>query len=301
MGLNIIGHRKIFLTISGILVAAAVVLIIAIGFRPGIDFTGGTLWQFRISPSPSVSEMQSFFANKLGISETIVNFDSASQVFLVRFPIISENDHQQYISQLTSQYPSFKEDSFQSVGPSVSDQLRQNALISILLVLIGISLYVAFAFRKVSRPVSSWKYGAITLITLFHDVSIPAGFLVILGKLKGVEIDTNSIVALLVVMGFSVHDTIVVFDRIRENLLLDRGRSEFGKVINDSINQTMARSINTSLTLFVVLMALFIFGPITLKYFVLTLIIGTIAGAYSSIFVASPLLQVWQRFSDRRR
>ncbi len=169
------------------------------------------------------------------------------------------------------------------------------------MVLVGISLYVAFAFRKVSRPISSWKYGIITLVTLFHDVSIPAGFLVVLGKLKGVEIDTNSLVALLVIMGFSVHDTIVVFDRIRENLLLDRGRSDFGTVINNSVNQTMARSINTSLTLFLVLIALFIFGPITLKYFILTLLIGTIAGAYSSIFVASPLLQVWQKFSERRR
>ncbi len=301
MNINIIGHKNIFLTISGILVAAAIVLMIVFGFHEGIDFTGGALWQFKITPAPSVSEIQDFFTSKLGVSENIVNFDPSSQTFLVRMPLTSEDAHHQYSASLSSEYPSFTEESFQSVGPSVSGQLRQNSLIAILLVLVGISLYVAFAFRKVSRPISSWKYGIITLVTLFHDVSIPAGFLVILGKLKGVEIDTNSLVALLVIMGFSVHDTIVVFDRIRENLLLDRGRSDFGVVINNSVNQTMARSINTSLTLFLVLIALFIFGPITLKYFILTLLIGTIAGAYSSIFVASPLLQVWQKFSERRR
>lgn len=301
MNINVIGHKKIFLTISGILVAVAIILMIVFGFHEGIDFTGGALWQFKITPPPPIAKIQSFFKTKLDVSETIVNFDSSSKIFLVRMPLISESEHHSYATSLASQYSNFVEESFQSIGPSVSDQLRKNTIIAILLVLIGISIFVSIAFRKVSRPISSWKYGVITLVTLVHDVSIPAGFLVILGKLSGIEIDTNFLVALLVIMGFSVHDTIVVFDRIRENLLLDRGRSDFGKVINDSVNQTMARSINTSVTLFLVLIALFILGPITLKYFALTLIIGTIAGAYSSIFVASPLLHVWQKFTERQR
>ncbi len=151
-------------------------------------------------------------------------------------------------------------------------------------------MYIAFAFRKVSYPIKSWKYGIIALITLFHDVIIPAGLLAVLGWRLGIEVDTHFVVALLVVMGFSIHDTIVVFDRIRENLLLQKTHLDLPIIINNSINQAFVRSINTSLTLILVLLALFFFGPVTLKYFVLTVLVGTTVGTYSSIFVASPLL-----------
>jgi preprotein translocase subunit SecF len=183
-------------------------------------------------------------------------------------------------------WPSFKELSFQSISASVGTNLRNNAIIAILLVLVGISLYIAFAFRKASRPISSWKYGWITLLTLFHDVAIPAGMLAILGHFANVQIDSDIIVALLVVMGFSVHDTIVVFDRIRENLLNHRGKVPFSTIINDSVNQTLARSINISL---------YFVGPADLKYFVLTLLVGVITGIYSSIFIASPALVLTSR------
>ena len=166
--------------------------------------------------------------------------------------------------------------------------------------LIGISLFIAFAFRKVSRPIRSWKYGVVTLVTLFHDVVIPAGLFAYLGRFYGVEADTNFIVALLVVMGFSVHDTIVVFDRIRENLLLGREGAGLAEVVNKSINETLARSINTSVTLVLVLVALLLFGPATLTYFVLAILVGVILGTYSSIFVASPLLVIWHAFAAGR-
>ena len=166
-------------------------------------------------------------------------------------------------------------------------------------VILGISFYVAFAFRKVYQPVSSWVYGLITLLTLFHDVVIPAGLLALLGHYARIEIDSNFVVALLVVMGFSVHDTIVVFDRIRENLLLDRGKTAFSELVNRSINQTMARSVNTSLTLIFVLLAIYFVGPVSLHYFVLTLLVGVTTGIYSSIFVASPLLVIWHNRNRR--
>ena len=157
--------------------------------------------------------------------------------------------------------------------------------------LFGISTYIAWAFRKVSRPIASWKYGLVTLVTLFHDVSIPLGLVAFLG----VEIDTNIIVALLVVMGFSVHDTIVVFDRIRENVKTHwRNTVSFADIVNRSVRETIARSINTSLTLIFVLVALLIWGPESLFYFLLALLVGTVAGTYSSIFVASPLLFLWR-------
>jgi preprotein translocase subunit SecF len=150
------------------------------------------------------------------------------------------------------------------------------------------------------RPVSSWTYGWITLVTLFHDVVIPAGMLAALGRYRGIEIDGNFVVALLVVMGFSVHDTIVVFDRIRENIFHDRGKSPFAKVVNDSVNQSIARSVNTSLTLILVLIALYMAGPATLSFFILTLLVGVTTGIYSSIFMASPLLVAWQQFRSRK-
>jgi preprotein translocase subunit SecF len=221
--------------------------------------------------------------------------DNGDQSFLVVFGSINETVHQQYISELTAQWPSFQELSFQSISSSVGANLRNASIIGIILVLIGISLYIAFAFRKASRPISSWKYGWITLMTLFHDVAIPAGMLAILGHFMNVQLNSDIIVALLVVMGFSVHDTIVVFDRIRENLLNHRGKMPFATIVNDSVNQTLARSINTSLTLILVLLSLYFVGPADLKYFVLTLLVGVTTGIYSSIFIASPALVATSR------
>ncbi len=292
--MNIIGRKNIFLSISAVLIIAAVGAIVLFGFRQGIDFAGGTLWQFSVvKNTPSVSDLEGFFGSNLTEGNATITYDAAGANFMVRLPAISEPDHQKMANILKSKYSSFAEVGFQSIGPSVGNELRKNALIAMVLVILGISLYVAFAFRKVFQPVSSWAYGFITLLTLFHDVVIPAGLLAILGHYMKVEIDSNFIVALLVVMGFSVHDTIVVFDRIRENLLLDRNRTAFPELVNTSINQTMARSVNTSLTLILVLLALYFAGPSLLHYFVLTLLVGVTTGIYSSIFVASPLLVLW--------
>ena len=294
--MNIIGHKNIFLTVSAALVGAAVLLVIAFGFRQGIDFSGGALWQFSVSQQkPSLNDLENIFKSDLGISEIHIAYDSTNSSFLARLPILGEPDHQKYLQLLKEKLPSFEEMSFQSIGPSVGRELRNNALIALALALVGISLYIAYAFRKVYRPVSSWKYGVITLITLFHDVAIPAGLLALLGHYGRIEIDGNFIVALLVIMGFSVHDTIVVFDRIRENLSLDRGKTDFGILVNQSVNQTMARSINTSLTLILVLLAIYFAGPAGLHYFVLTLLVGVSTGIYSSIFVASPLLTLQRK------
>ncbi len=298
--LNIIGKRKIYLTISGILVGAAFVAIGMFGFHRGIDFQGGTLWQFK-APGTSLDAggMENVLKTTLGITDARVTYDATNGSFLARLPALDEPGHQKLVAGMKGLSPSFEELSFQSIGPSVGADLEKNSLIALLLVLVGISLYIAYAFRKVFRPISSWKYGWITLATLVHDVSIPAGMLALLGRYAGVEIDGNFIVALLVVMGFSVHDTIVVFDRIRENLMLEKGKVEFGTIINTSVNQTLGRSVNTSLTLILVLLALLFAGPANLHYFILTLLVGVTTGIYSSIFVASPLLLVWQKFSAR--
>ena len=292
--LNIVGNKKIWFVISGTLIAVAILAVAFYGFKQSAEFKGGTLLQFSaMADHPSLSDIQSSFSNDLNIKDAVVTLDSSNQTFFVRFDSIDEATHQKIDSQLKNKYPSFSELSFESVGPSVGASLRQKSLIAIILVIFGISLYIAYAFRKASWPVNSWKYGFVTLLTLFHDVMVPVGLVAILGHFVGLEVDSNIIVALLVVMGFSVHDTIVVFDRTRENLLLDHGKTPFPSVVNKSVNQTMARSINTSLTLILVLLALYFAGPSNLQDFVLILLVGVTTGIYSSIFIASPILTLF--------
>lgn len=297
--LKVIEHRRIFLGIAGFLVLISLVSIGLFGFRQGIDFTGGSLWRFKVQDSANLAKIETVFKDEIGVSDVHLTYVGSDNSILARLPVVDQDTHDKGLLILQSNLPGFVELGFQSIGPSVGAELRKNALLAIFFVLLGISIYVAFAFRKVSRPISSWKYGIITLVSLFHDVVIPAGLLAFLGHFYGVEIDSNFVVALLVIAGFSVHDTIVVFDRIRENLMLNRGKAEFADIINDSVNQTAARSVYTSLTLIFVLVALLLLGPATLQYFIGTLLLGTIIGVYSSIFVASPLLLIWHRFGQK--
>ncbi|MCL4405118.1 protein translocase subunit SecF [Patescibacteria group bacterium] len=291
--INYVGHRKIFYCISGLLVIVAIAAICLWGFRLGIDFRSGSLWEVKI-PDTNIQGVKDFFASTLHQDVQTVAFDSKSGTYSITTDVITEATRQQYLSQLETSFGSGVQDvSFATVSPTVSSQLGQEAIIAIVLVLVFISLYVAFAFRKVSQPVSSWKYGTLTLTTLFHDVVIPAGLYAVLGRFLGVTADSNFLVALLVVMGFSVHDTIVVFDRVRENLVKYRGREEFGAIVNRSVNETMRRSLSTSFTLILVLLAIYLLGPLSLRYFVLTILVGTTVGAYSSIFIASPMLVTW--------
>jgi len=178
--------------------------------------------------------------------------------------------------------------------------LKIKALEAILAVLAAIILYIAWAFRKVSDPVSSWKYGVTAIVALAHDVIIPTGIFVLLGHFMNVELDILFVTALLTILGFSVNDTIVVFDRTRENLARDHHKHDFEFIVNKSVNETIRRSINTSLTTFVVLLAIYLFGGETIKNFILALMLGVVVGTYSSIFLASPLLVVWEKFSRRR-
>lgn len=298
--MDVIAKRNIFFGFSGIIVILSLTAIFVFGMKPGIDLIGGTQWDIAVkNGGASESAIKDVM---LGVSGREVTVKTANDgTYLVRMLDTDEELHQKYFAALTSKFGEIEEKSFSSIGPAIGSELRTKAIWAIILVLFGISLYIAFAFRKVSRPIQSWKYGVSTLITLFHDVIIPAGLLAVLGKIKGVEIDTNFIVALLVVMGFSVHDTIVVFDRIRENILLSRGKNiNLKDVINFSIKETMVRSINTSFTLVLVLFSMLLFGPVPLFYFVLTIMVGTIFGTYSSIFVASPLLFIWERWSAKK-
>ncbi|MHB9019685.1 MAG: protein translocase subunit SecF [Minisyncoccota bacterium] len=291
---DLIKYKNLFIGISLGLLVLAFVSIFTYGFKEGIDFSGGTLWQVRFSEKQvSVSELESYLKTNFGIENILVTAGSENGVMMVRTNELSETQHQEYLTKLQQDFGQVEELRFESIGPVIGAELKNKAIWAFILVLFGISLYIAFAFRKVSYPVSSWKYGIATLICLFHDAIIPAGLYAWWGSVKGLEIDTNFIVAILTIMGFSVHDTIVVFDRIRENLIVHRGKN-LNEIINISINQTFARSINTTLTLVIVLVALYLFGAATLSNFVLLILIGTVIGTYSSIFMASPLLTYLQ-------
>ena len=291
--MDVIKYKYLFIGFSAVLTVLAVFGMFYFGFREGIDFAGGTFWQMRFNSELSLEQMNGFLSGE--DLEAMVRQGETLRDFSVRMKEIDEVKHQELLKTLQEKFGALEELSFSSIGPAIGSELRGNALLAFFMVLLGISLYVAFAFRKVSYPVSSWKYGIVTLITLFHDALIPAGFFTWLGWKYGAELDTNFIVAVLVVMGFSVHDTIVVFDRIRENLLLSKNKEDLGRIINESVNQTFARSVNTSLTLVLVLVALYLFGASSLNYFTLLILIGTITGTYSSIFVASPMLTFFYR------
>lgn len=293
--MSITKYKYLFLGVSAVLTVAAVAAMFGFGYKQGIDFAGGSLWQVRFADKNlETSAVQSFLSEN-GAEDAVVRKAGTGEEFSIRAKELSEAEHQDLAVKLNQKFGSFEELSFSSIGPAIGSELRSNALFAFVLVLLGISLYVAFAFRKVSYPVNSWKYGVVTLITLFHDALIPAGAFAFWGWKYGVEVDTNFIVAVLVVMGFSVHDTIVVFDRIRENLLLSKNKDNLAEIIDASVRQTFARSVNTSLTLVLVLVALYLFGASSLSYFTLMILIGTIVGTYSSIFVASPMLTFFHR------
>ncbi len=295
---NIIGNRKIFLTLSTVLVAASVAVIVVFGFVPGIDFVGGTLWQVKFEDTAEPAAV----TEALGVLEDKVDVyrSTTDDSLIIKTKQLSEEQHQYARSILIEEFGSIEELRFESIGPTIGVQLRNRSMRAAIFVLLAISLYIAISFRKVSYPVKSWKYGVVVLITLFHDVIIPTGVLAVLGQVVGVEMNTNFVVALLVIMGFSVHDTIVVFDRIREGLLRREEGVSFDDVVNVSVNQTITRSINTSLTLIVILAAMLIIGASSLQFFVLTVLIGTVVGTYSSIFLAAPLLTFWHKFGTNK-
>jgi preprotein translocase subunit SecF len=282
---RIIPNRSIWLSISGTLIVLSILMVSVWGLKLGIDFTGGSLLEVKFkqaAPAVTVIEdsLKDLKLNSLSVQPT-------ENSVILRFQANDEITHQNVITDL-KKLGDLEELNFTAIGPSVGQEMQQKAVYAIILVLFAISIYIAFAFRKISKPVSSWKYGIATLIALFHDVCIVIGFFALLGKFYGVEVNTSFVAAVLTVLGFSVHDTIVVFDRIRENLPKSVG--SFEDTVNNSVNQTLTRSINTSLTVMITLLCITLLGGASIKYFAMALLVGIFFGTYSSIFLASPLL-----------
>ena len=290
----IIKHKKIFFSISIGMIVISLLSLSIFGIKVGIDFKGGALTEVEYKEArPAQADLEnSFKALELG---TVLIQPTGDMGYIVKSRDLSEAEHALMLKTLSvGGKNELTETNFNSIGPSVGKELTRKAIIAVILVSLAIICFVAFAFRKVSKPISSWRYGFIAIVTLLHDVIIPVGLFVIMSRYYGAEMDTLFVVAILTILGLSVSDTIVIFDRIRENLKdqLSPNNIDFNAVVGHSLEQSYVRSISTSLTVILVLLALFFFGPVSTRHFALMLTVGMFLGTYSSIFLASPLL-VW--------
>ncbi len=295
----VIKYKKIFLIISIALVVLSLLSLSVFGLRVGIDFKGGALTEVLYTDSRPAQEDLGKAIESLNLGSVLIQ-PTGEMGYILKSRDLNDQEHTALLKTLSGDGKNpLEEKNFNSIGPSIGRELTRKAIVAIILVSLGIILFIAYAFRKVSKPVSSWRYGIIAIITLLHDVIIPVGLFAILSHYYGAEMDTLFVVAILTVLGLSISDTIVVFDRIRENLKkeINMAKVNFNEIVGKSLEQSYVRSINTSLTVILVLLSLFFFGPVSTKYFALMLTAGMFFGTYSSIFLASPLLvltEEWQ-------
>lgn len=293
----IIKYRKFFIGFSILMMVLAAAVTTKFGLNLGIDFTGGSILEVSYEDQrPDIVVVREAVAKAGFAGARVQPFGDLNVI--VRTPELTEEEHQQLLTALQLDVEQVTEERYNTIGPTIGNELRAKALIAIVVVALAIILFVAYAFRRVSRPISSWTYGLTAVIALIHDVIIPVGVFALLGR----EIDTLFVVGVLSILGLSVNDTIVVFDRIRENVREkfkggEANQAGFEKLVGLSLKQTMARSVNTSLTLLVVLVVLMAVGPVATRELALVLLLGTVTGTYSSIFFASPLLIA---FSSRK-
>ncbi|PIQ06447.1 MAG: protein translocase subunit SecF [Candidatus Nealsonbacteria bacterium CG18_big_fil_WC_8_21_14_2_50_37_10] len=302
MNIPFVKYRKIYFIFSGILLIGSLVCLIIFGLKLGIDFTGGSILELEFKTErPSNQE----------IRESLKGFDlgeiyiqpADEKGLILRMKDISEDVHQQIIQKLKAK-GELEEKRFESIGPVIGQELKEKAKLLIVISLLSIVFYIAIAFRRVQKPLSSWQYGIASLFILSHDILIPLGVFALLGKFYQVQLTIPIICAFLTIVGYAINNVVVVYDRLRENLLRGVFRDfvlGFEEATNKAINQTLTRQLNTSLTTLFPLIAIFFLGGETLKYFALTLILGITAGTYSSIFLAIPILVSWLKWRGRKR
>ena len=300
----IIRHKKIWFGLSGLAVGISVVATVAFGLNLGIDFTGGSLLELTFTQTRPNSQAVVDALSALDLSA--VAQPIGEQGMILRFKEVDEATHQSILQTLRNTFlleagqgaEVFEELRFESIGPTIGQELKTKTMWAIGIIAVAIILYITWAFRKVSQPVASWKYGLVAVIALFHDVMITVGVFALLGQFYNIEVNASFIAALLTILGYSVNDTIVVFDRTRENLLKN-DNDDFEAVVEKSVKEVITRSINASLTVLLVLFAILLLGGATIREFALALIIGISAGSYSSLFLASPLLVALEKWRHR--
>ena len=295
MNLNIVKYKYVYIVFSLTLMFLGIIFIFVWGLKFGIDFTGGTDLIYKINPS-KVSSFESYVSSKvpLAIFEELTKSD-----YQIQTPPLSQKKLQVFENEVQKKFSLKKPQSITTIGPTIGIELQQDAIYSIITVMIGIILYIGWAFRSVPKPANSWVFGSAAVLAMVHDVVIVFGAFAILGHFFGAPIDSLFVTAILTVIGFSVHDTIVVFDRIRENLSKKK-YTRFSDIVNNSLMQTLNRSLNTSFTVLLALSAMFLLGGITIRWFAVALLIGIFSGTYSSIFVASQLLTIYDQYKEKK-
>jgi preprotein translocase subunit SecF len=297
---NIISKTKYAYIFSITLTVLCVMAIFTWGLKFGIDFTGGTLMEVKFENNLPVNTELEETLKELSLKSLTLQSTGNNSV-LIRYASEDDKINQTVLTALSEKYPDSKNLRTDYANASVSGELKTKSLMAIFWAVAGIMAYVAWAFRRVSHPVASWKYGAGAVIALVHDILITVGVFSVLGHFWGVEVGVPFVAALLTILGFSVHDTIVVYDRTRENLQRSSAKEKFPEIVNRSLNETLVRSINTSLTVIITLLAIYIFGGESIKYFSLALLVGIVFGTYSSIFIASALLVTSYNLQIRKK
>jgi len=293
--INLMRYKYVFFIISLLAIIPGCYFFARYGLRLSIDFTGGSLLEIQnsnIKTSADIEKVKTMFKNDKLELAAVQN--SGAGTYLFRAKEIKTEEKTKIMTQIESNFGPTAELRFENVGPVIGKELTMKALQSIVLASVAIVIYIAYAFREIPKPYSPWKFGIAAVVALIHDVLVVVGVFAALGHFVGVEVDALFVTAILTVIGFSVHDTIVVFDRIRENLRRTAGKTDFTQVVNDSLVQTLARSLNTSITVLLMLFALILFGGETIRWFIVALFVGVFSGTYSSIFNAAPLLVLWE-------
>lgn len=298
--MNIIGHKKIWFAISLAVMIPGIISLVIFGLNLSVEFTGGS--RMSVSFTQTVGDSEKKFITETLQSEKIkvLSIEPSGKLAIIRTSPIDRKINQEFITSLNKKYDKAKQEEYSTIGPTIGRETTLNAIKATIIASILILIYISLVFRKVPKPASSVRFGVSAIFALLHDVIVVLGVFSILGYLFHVEIDSLFVTALLTIIGFSVHDTIVVFDRIRENLS-KHSSEHFATVVNDSINQTIGRSLNTSITVLLVLFAMLLFGGESIKWFVVALMVGVASGTYSSIFNASPILVVWHEWSLKRK
>jgi len=288
---------KFFIGLSSLAVIASLALIVYPGPKLSIEFTGGTLMEIvtpKNSTNTAIGDAVKAFATTPKIDAVAVARTSENTT-LLRLRSLTNEEHNALLAHLEGAFGKIEELQFTTIGPTVGASLKRSAITATILACIAVALYVAFAFRAVPRKLSPWRFGVITVIALAHDVIITLGVFILLGKFTTFEIDTLFISALLTTLGYSVNDTIVIFDRIRENVINQGKHEDFYHLTDRSLRETFTRSFNTGLCTLFMLLSLYFLGSSSIQWFLLALIVGIAIGTYSSLFLAAPLLVFWKK------
>ncbi len=298
MKFQLVSLKKVWFVLSVLLVGASIASVSVWGLRFGIDFTGGSMLALGFKERPAISEIkQVLVSTGIDMGEPVIQPVGDTDV-QIRTKTLTQESYETVITALRKMQPDLVEQQFNSVGPLIGEELRQKSLQGIIVALLLIFAYIAYTFRKVSAPVASWKYGIATLVAALHDLIIPIGIFAALGHFYHWDVGTPFVAALLTILGYSITDTIVVADRIRENL--PKMKAAFEEIVEVSLRQTILRSLYTSSSTLISLFAIFFFGGSSLHEFTLAMIVGILAGTYSSIFVAPMILVGWNTFSQTR-